>query len=718
LALTSRSWRVAALPLAGPALAIMVQTALAQAPASAPAPANAQYTPDGDPMWSQPYVDIEEWREAPVRHYYVHGGFKGTNTRFSFYFPPKEQYRGHFFQHITPVPDNENLAQKAPLTEDNKIAAAFEGGAYFVETNGGGKFDIGKGSLALADPSITAFKANAASAAYSRVMAQKVYGTGKRPYGYAYGGSGGAFRTIGSFENTRGVWDGVVPYVMGSNMAIPNMFTWRMRTIRVLGPKLDKVVDAASPGGSGDMYAGLNPFETEVLREATRMGFKPESWFGWRTMGIHGFAALYQGVVAADPSYFSDFWTKPGYLGHDNPEQFEGARLQFASTVAQPVTAAEAARMRINLDASSEQERGGVDTAFRIPEGAEGQRVAAVRLAAAPPSVTFLGGDLVVKSGSAAGKRLPLARIVGDIAVLGLADASVAAQIKAGDQVVVDNSNFLAMETYHRHQVPDASYKVWDQFRKADGTPIYPQRPMLLGPMFVAGTGGSVQTGKWQGKMIVVESLWDREALPWQADWYRGLVRQNLGANADQRYRLWYTDHALHGDAREQINEDPSRIVSYVPILNQALRDLAAWVEKGTPAPASTQYRIVDGQVIVPPTAAERKGVQPVVTLKAHGRDSVRIKAGQSVTFMGTIEVPPGTGSVVAAEWDFAGKGAFSSSSPVAQGARRATVTTTHRFDTPGIYFPSLRGASNRAAGRTTPYTRIENLGRVRVVVQ
>src|SRR3954452_20626813 len=40
---------------------------------------------------------------------------------------------------------------------------------------------------------------------------------------------------------------GVVPYVMGSNMAIPNMFTWRMRTIRVLGPKLDQVVDAADP---------------------------------------------------------------------------------------------------------------------------------------------------------------------------------------------------------------------------------------------------------------------------------------------------------------------------------------------------------------------------------------------------------------------------------------------------------------------------------------
>jgi hypothetical protein len=254
--------RTGALLLGGAALVAFGQIGASAHSAAAPTAKPPLYSPDGDPTWAQPYVDVDEWRDAPVRHRYMHGGFRGTDTRFSFYFPPKEQYQGHFFQHITPVPDDENLAQKAPLTEDNKIAAAFEGGAYFIETNGGGKLDISKGgSLALADPKITAFKANAAAAAYSRIMAQKVYGTTKRPFGYAYGGSGGAFRTIGSFENTRGVWDGVVPYVMGSNMAIPNMFTWRMRTMRVLGPKLDQVVDAAGPGGNGDIYAGPNPLE-------------------------------------------------------------------------------------------------------------------------------------------------------------------------------------------------------------------------------------------------------------------------------------------------------------------------------------------------------------------------------------------------------------------------------------------------------------------------
>ncbi|MEO6091711.1 MAG: hypothetical protein ABIT04_01910 [Novosphingobium sp.] len=706
--------------LAGAAGVAGTGTAVVSAEAPAVAAAPPLYSPDNDPKWAQPYVDVDEWRDAPVRHRYVHGGFRGTETRFSFYFPPKEQYQGHFFQHITPIPDDENLAQKAPLTEDNKIAAAIEGGAYFIETNGGGRFDIGKGSAALAEPSITAFKANAAAAAYSRVVAQKVYDTSQRPFGYAYGGSGGAFRTIGSFENTTGVWDGAVPYVMGSNMAIPNMFTWRLRTLRVLGPKLDQVVDAASPGGSGDIYAGLTPLEADVLREATAMGIKPETWFGWRTMGIHGFAALYQGVVAADPTYFTEFWTQPGYLGHDHPEQFEGARLQFSSSIAQPITAADAARARINLDASSEHQRGGVDTAFKIPAGAQGQRVAAFRLAGPPPAVTFLGGDLIVKTGAAAGKRLPLARIIGDIVVLGFADSSVAARIAPGDEVAVDNSNFLAMETYERHQVPPLSegYYVWDQFRNADGTPKYPQRPRLIGPGFVKATGGSIQTGRWQGKMIVVESLWDREALPWQADWYRNQVRKHQGDRIERNYRLWYTDHALHGDSREQINEDPSRIVSYVPILNQALRDISAWVEKGTPPSPSTQYRIADGQVVVPPTAALRRGIQPVVTVRANGGQRADVRVGQPVTLTGTIEVPPGAGSVVGAEWDFDGAGAFPTRSQVPKGATRARVAITHSFAKPGTYFPALRGASQRQSTRQTPYTRIENIGRARVVVR
>lgn len=670
---------------------------------------------EADPVFSQPYVDIDEWRDAPVRHRYIHGGFKGTETRFSFYFPPKQEYQGRFFQHVTPVPDSENLAQQMPAGRFNKIGFAISSGAYFVETNGGGHLDLGKSPGPASDPSITAWRANAAAAQYSRVLAQQMYG-GKRPYGYLYGGSGGAYRTIGSIESSHGVWDGAVPYVVGSTMAIPNMFTVRMQALRLLAGKFPQIVDAVEPGGSGDPYRGLSDREAGALREATRMGFPPPSWFGYRTMGIHGMAALYQGVVMADRSYFTDFWTKPGYLGHDHPDWFESARLQFDAPVTEPITAAQAQKLGLNTDTSSDAARGGVDRAFEVLSGTEAGRIVAFRLAAVPPAKAILGGDLIVNSGAAQGQTLPVARIVGDIIILGVADSSTAAKIAAGDNVRVDNSNFLALESYHRHQVPGPDFPVWDQFRDAQGKPIYPQRPMLLGPLFTRATSGSGMTGKFDGKMIVLSSLWDREAMPWQADWYVQRIRKNLGDATDQNVRLWYTDHALHGD--EPVNEDPTRTVTYQGVLQQALRDLAAWVEKGVVPPGSTSYRISDGQVIVPQSASERRGIQPVVGLRANGSVRTEISAGQRVSFTGTISVPPGAGSIVSAEWDFDGAGKFPISSKVAKGARTATVTVTHTFDQPGTYFPALRATSQRQGNVRTPYGQVENLGRVRVVVK
>ena len=116
--------------------------------------------------------------------------------------------------------------------------------------------------------------------------------------------------------------------------------------------------------------------------------------------------------------------------------------------------------------------------------------------------------------------------------------------------------------------------------------------------------------------MIVVESLLDREALPWQADWYRSKVREHLGAAIDEHFRLWFTDNALHGD--DEVQESPLHTVSYLGVLHQALRDLSRWVEEGVAPPPSTNYEVVDGQVVVPADAA-RRGIQPVVSLTVNG---------------------------------------------------------------------------------------------------
>ncbi len=668
------------------------------------------YNPAQDSMFNKPYIDLDEWRDTPVRHRYVHGGFAGTGTRFSFYFPAKEQYQGRFFQYVTPFPDDENLSQGAKGEED-KIGFSISSGAYFIETNGGGRVDFGRPGIP-SDPLIGAYRANAASAHFSRTVAVQMYGS-HRTYGYCFGGSGGAYRTIGGIENTEGVWDGAVPYVLGSPMAIPNVFSVRMHAMRILNDKLPQIIDAMDAGGSGDMYMGLNEEEKQALAEVTRMGFPPQSWFGYKTMGIHGFIALYQGMKMADRKYFDDFWTVKGYLGANPTASLLNARLQKTSKIKLAIPIDEAVKLGIK-EPISEGERGSADLAWKSIGGTAGAMPVAFQLEDVLPAVHFLGGDLIIKSGAAAGKSIQLASVFGDKVVFGPVDPTVLAQIKVGDEVFVDNSNFLAVQTYHRHQVPGKEYQVWDQFRDAAGNPLYPQRPMLLGPLFTRGAAGVLPTGKFKGKMILLCSLWDREAFAWQGDFYRETVKANLGDKTDDVFRLWYTDRALHGDLSKQ--EDPTRTVSYLGVLQQALRDLSAWVEKGGLPPASTQYKIEDGQVIVPAKAQDRKGIQPVVQLQVNGKKRADVAVGQKVTFTANVELAPNSGKLVSADWDFEGGGTFPVSSKIKND--KLHLKTRYTFLKPGTYFPTLRIAVQREGSAETAFARIQNLDRVRVVVK
>jgi hypothetical protein len=659
-------------------------------------------------MFTEPYVDVDEWRDSPVRHRYVHGGFAGTETRFSIYLPPQDSYEGRFFQHITPVPDSEHLAQRMSGEQD-KIGFSISSGGYFLETNGGGASGSPGSSV---DPTIAAYRANAAAAQYSRVVAAEMYGD-HRAYGYAYGGSGGGYRTIGGAENTTGVWDGVVPYVIGSPMAIPSMFTVRMHALRILRNRLDGIVDAVEPGGRGDMYEHLNEEERDALKEVTRLGFPPRSWFGHSTMGMHAFPVLYQGMVMADPIYFEEFWTQPGYLGFELPPSLERDRVQHHCEVAATISEDEADDLGLSSGSQPGQARGGVDTAWRGSREPSMVPVA-VRLSTVP-DVEVQGGELVVTSGPAAGARLILLSVVDDIAVFGPAPTATLVQVQPGDSVVVDNSGFLAAQTYHRHQVPEtADYPVWDQFRNSDGSPMYPQRPLMLGPLFASAAAGTVQTGRFAGKMIVVESLLDREALPWQADWYRSKVHEHLGDELDDNFRLWFTDNALHGD--DETQESPTHTISYLGVLHQALRDVSRWVEEAVAPPPSTNYEVVDGQVMVQAGAAQRRGIQPVVSLTVDGNARADVAVGDAVAFRATAQVPEGAGVVVTVEWDFDGAGSFPIAESVAV-AEKVHAERTHSFGEPGLYFPTVRVAAHRNGEKTSPYARIQNLARVRVVV-
>jgi hypothetical protein len=364
----------------------------------------------------------------------------------------------------------------------------------------------------------------------------------------------------------------------------------------------------------------------------------------------------------------------------------------------------------------------GLPLPLAMPRGVPVSDIVAALKVEDLPDADIRGAMLTITSGTAAGCNLWIAGVQGEYVLTGVGEAYFEGLggVTAGDEILIDNSPYLAFQTYHRHQVhPD--YPVWDRFC-IDGQPIYPQRPKLLGgPMSRPGTG-TVQSGRFSAKMIVVETLMDEAAHPWQAAWYEWLIRQAQGDEADTRFRVWFLDHAMHmapmdmpGDARPV---GSTRYTSYAGALQQALLDVAAWAEQGIAPPASTTYEVRDGQVHVPKDAHARKGIQATVEVTANGGRRADVNVGEPVEFEAFIEVPPGTGTIVSAKWDFEGSGEFTVGDDTIDGAAsRYTTRATHTFSEPGTYFPAIRVRSQRRGDPKWPHGRVANLGRVRVVV-
>lgn len=667
-----------------------------------------------DTQFKNPFVDVDKVITKPVKCRYVHGGFD-DGTRFSFYFPlDKSDFTGRFFQYITPFPDSETSAQNYYAA--SPIGFSIEHGAYFVETNEGGKLDFADPTTRK-DPSIGAYRANAACAQFSRHIAQLIYGC-ERPYGYCFGGSGGAYRTTGSMESTEGVWDGAVPFVLGSPQAIPNVFAARMYALRMLRDKMDDIVDALEPGGSGDPYATLTTEQRQVLHEVSSMGFPLKSWYGWKYMDAHGFLVLYRSVVAMDQKYFrEDFWNKPGYFGYDNPPSLQRDHIQAKAVVKRIIGQTEAEQLGL-VAPLSEADRGSADRAWASMGSEIKEKPVAYEIDQKVDMPT-LGGELMMLSGKGKGQQLQITGAKGGYVTLAAVNQpQLLPLLNVGDSVQVDNSDWLAVETYYRHQVPTKDYYVWNQFRGYNDQPIYPQRPMLLGPMFTRGAAGCLPTGKIHGKMILCCSVWDREAFAWQGDWYRKHVTEFLGNATDDNFRLWYIDRATHGG-----EDDPTEVVDYTTTLYQALLDVSDWVEKGIAPSHTSTYEVEDGQVILGVDGKQRGGIQPVPYATINGKERADVKPGEQVTIHVTVDVPKGTGKVVRADWCIDGSKEFTqpvdmSKAKYSADGERVEFEQVVSYDKAGTYFPTVKVYSERKGDAKTPYTCIANLGKVRVVVK
>lgn len=667
-----------------------------------------------DALYATPYIDVDEWREDPEPHRYIHGGFTDTDLRFSYYFPPVERYAGRFLQPVLMISGTEHAATSGLMYgQPGSPGFAFDSGAYMVESNMGCL-----SPMPGPDPSIPGFRGSAAAARFSRAVAAEVYGEvygEHRPYGYVYGGSGGAFKTIACFENAPDVWDGAVPFVQGSPIAIPNCFSIQAHAMRLLDGVFPQITDALEPGGSGDMYAGLTSGQREALAEVTRFGLNPKVWFDVNRIRS-GYTSMWgvfaEQIRALDAAYFTDFWSVPGYLGADSPASFAEARHELRVTVSGTIGISDADKYGLPIPMSRAFSNDNADLPIAVRVEGLGD-------------VDAFGATFEIASGAAAGRKFYVAAVVDDLIAVGMSVGSNLglAGVQPGDEVVIDNADFLAFQTFARHQVMDG-FDGFDQYVAA-GSRIYPQRERLVGPRLARGSWGQHQSGRFAGKMICLAALLDEAAYPWQAAWYQRRVREIRGDHAGEYHRLWFMEHAMHGSPSPVVvpgdSPRPSRLtrtIDYSGALEQAVRDVIAWVELGIPPAPDTKFELVDAQVLVTDPATTRGGIQPTVRLLVGGHERAEVAVGQPVEFVAEALAAPSTGTIVAVEWDFEGDGDFPESDSTIDGSLdRMTVRATHAFSAPGTYFPAVRITSHRGSDLATNYARVQNLGRVRVVV-
>jgi hypothetical protein len=101
--------------------------------------------------------------------------------------------------------------------------------------------------------------------------------------------------------------------------------------------------------------------------------------------------------------------------------------------------------------------------------------------------------------------------------------------------------------------------------------------------------------------------------------------------------------------------------------------------------------------------------------LIVRARSSTQLRS-EAVTFRATAEAPREAGVIVSVEWDFDGSGRFSEAERI-DPAPRVSVERRHSFAGPGTFFPVVRVVAHREGRTTSPFGRLQNLARARVVV-
>lgn len=592
-------------------------------------------------------INSQDWVDEPIRHLKIEGVLNGDSP-FVVLLPEKELWSGRLIHYV-----GHSMGGRLTGTVTAEFALA-HGAAFVDSTQGhtGNPYHQSDDSMAE-----IMFEANYLVVHYAKSRCVELYRREPR-YTYAVGGSGGAFRSTGMIERFPDVYDGAVVNFGGGTLKLHwfygSLFDYYRRPLL---PLVDEIEEALGVNGEGDPFSALH---TDEQKEALRLILTA----GWpkRMLGQlrDPFAVARTAILSTrykyDPAYFDDFWRLNGYGG-------EEAQKELLEGIGGKILRVDSAKSTLAVDA---------------PDA---------------PDDLFLH-TMTFTSGRRAGEWCYIrSRNEEEVVVFGGPGLE---GVAPGDRFELDNRDLLAYLYYHRYIADSDEPAARDFYR--NGKPLYPQRPSEA-MLDLDETDRDV--GNFKAKLIIIFGADDPVDWPTGADRYRRKIHSHLDEKVDDQYRIYFLERGGH-----------FRRLSSAGIVAQAYADMLAWVERGVPPPPSTRYTMdAMNQLVLPATAAERKGYQPVVRFMANGAlHRVEISTGQEVEFLVEAEDPDNDLALV--EIDFQGDTEFDDRQELKRSTARARFV--HTYDKPGSYVAEA-WVSDATDTHRGP---VQNYSAVRVIVK
>ncbi len=220
-------------------------------------------------------------------------------------------------------------------------------------------------------------------------------------------------------------------------------------------------------------------------------------------------------------------------------------------------------------------------------------------------------------------------------------------------------------------------------------------------------------TGNIQRKGMLIQNMQDGGAIPFSAEWYK---RQVESKGKSDNFRVYVQEAAGHWDTPDTSGGD----VPYLGLLEQALRDLTAWVEEDKAPADSTGYDVKFNQIYMKETATERHGLQPVINLTANESKRTVVSPGKSITLKAKIETAIAGDVITNIEWNTETSGnTWTDAEFTIEDDGTVTVEMENVYDLEGTYYPGIRVTAYRGGEPTEGIVgRLMNQASVRVLIQ